>query len=180
MRPLIDSDGWPLEWPYWTLFKPGYWISRDGQLYSTHSGKVLGGYVGPNGYLYYTFKDGTREYAHRLVAMHFLEEVHEGQLPQVNHKNHNRLDNRVENLEWVTPRQNNLHAHTKAGRKRVGSFPHPNSKLTKEQAIEIFLGKESQLSTAKKYGVSARTVHDIRKGLKYSWATKEVTRTCAL
>jgi len=46
---------------------------------------------------------------HRLVAKHFIDGYRPGL--DVNHKNCNKLDNRVENLEWVTRRENILHAY---------------------------------------------------------------------
>lgn len=50
-----------------------------------------------------------RKYVHRLIATALIPNPMN--LPQVNHKNGNSLDNRVENLEWVTASQNRQHAY---------------------------------------------------------------------
>lgn len=54
------------------------------------------------------------ELVHRLVAIAFLT----GEIkPEVNHMNGQRNDNRIENLEYVTPSENQLHANRELPRK---------------------------------------------------------------
>lgn len=56
-----------------------------------------------NGYLYVTLQKKILA-VHRLVAAAFIPNLE--YKPQVNHKNENKADNRVENLEWVTAKEN--------------------------------------------------------------------------
>jgi hypothetical protein len=54
-------------------------------------------------------------YIHRLVAEAYIEKPSDLHI-EVNHKNLNKLDNRVENLEWVTKARNREHMHEIYGR----------------------------------------------------------------
>lgn len=89
---------------------PGYQISNYGRIWSS---KQHGRYMKPSpnnrGYLQINLiaKNGKRkkELVHRLVAIAFIDNP-EGK-PEVNHINHIRDDNRVENLEWVSKSENN-------------------------------------------------------------------------
>ncbi len=92
----------------------GYQINQEGKIRS--SSKIKGGSlmkttVDRCGYEKLTLsKNGKRHtaYVHRLVALTFLD-VEAGK-SYVNHKNGIKTDNNLENLEWVTPKENSLHA----------------------------------------------------------------------
>lgn len=70
---------------------------------------------------------------HRLVAMTFLENPHN--LPLVNHKDGNKLNNYVGNLEFVTASENVKHSYI--NKLSLSGENHPYAKLTNNQVLEI-------------------------------------------
>lgn len=89
-----------------------YLIDDEGNVFNIETNKVLKGSIGEHGYKYYRLsKNGQKKmfYAHRLVAEHFIPNPNN--LPIVNHKDGNKLNNKVENLEWTTKSENTRQWH---------------------------------------------------------------------
>lgn len=86
-------------------------------------------------------KDGRLPFkVHRLVAMFYLDDYSEEL--QVNHKNGVKTDNRVENLEMVTNRENVLHAwrvldSTERKKKLVESIKRHYAKRTSINSLQL-------------------------------------------
>ena len=82
---------------------PNYMISNFGRVYSKKSGLIMKPGKDNKGYLRVSFYENGRSNTrkvHRLVAETFIDNP--DNLPQVNHKNEIKTDNRVENLEWCS------------------------------------------------------------------------------
>lgn len=91
--------------------KTRYQIDSDGTIYNVQTQKELTGSIYNTGYkmVRLTINGKRKGYAiHRLVAQTFLDNPEN--LPIVNHKDGDKTNNKIENLEWVTQSQNRKHA----------------------------------------------------------------------
>ena len=99
-----------------------YDVTESGIVVNTKTGKALHQYKSEYGYLRVALCENGKQkrvFVHRLVAMKYIPNPHN--LPQVNHKNGIKTDNRVENLEWCTASENQQHRRyvLKSGNRRV-------------------------------------------------------------
>lgn len=123
------------------------------------------------GYLTVGFRRGDsynhKKLVHTLVAEVFLGPKEFGYV--VNHKDGCKLNNHVDNLEYVTPKENAEHA-VKMGLYRRGQT-HPKSKLTGKQVAcarrQYKTGRYTFAALAKEYGVSKATINKAVRGVTY-------------
>jgi hypothetical protein len=101
-------------------------------------------------------RDGirTRFLVHRLILFTFCGLPADG-LSQGHHKNGNKADNRIENLEWVTSSQNMRHAIDILKRQNLCGENNPSAKLS----LEIVKGIRMDFSNGKSQGEIGRKYH---------------------
>ena len=95
---------------------------------------------------------------HRLVATAFIPNP--DNKPQVNHKDGNKQNNCVDNLEWVTQSENDIHAF-KIGLKTQQGIENANSKLSENDVLGIrglYLDGLTQKEIAKIYLINQSNV----------------------
>lgn len=155
------------------FFAKDYAVTTKGEVVSYKKGKRHFLKASPNphfsNYLCVTpYIDGKRvvRIVHRLVAQMFIPNPENK--PEVNHINGIKIDNRVENLEWVTESENKRHAYA-TGLNGTGE-KHWNSKLTNEQAVFIRNNPDNltQNELAEMFGVNITRISAVQRGKTYT------------
>ena len=136
-------------------------VSNMGRIKSPHSHITYGSKSGNSCYLVY----GTpAKPVHVIIAEAFLPNPEKK--PEVNHKDKNGSNNKVENLEWVTSSENKIHSH------RTNSNPNRYSTAKEVEQYDLegnFIGKYRSLSeAAKQTGCSQPTIFRVCQGLSKS------------
>ncbi len=143
---------------------PNYMIHPDGRVYSKtrriknafngqeYKGRILRDTQATSECYERHRIDGKMLSVHRLVALQFLPNPNN--YPQVNHKNENKFDNRVQNLEWCTQEYNNVYSSAKVWKintpKNEDIIIHNLAKFARDNNLQaaslrnVIIGKQRQ------------------------------------
>lgn len=130
-----------------------YFVSNLGRFKNSY-GTIMDNYkVNENGYIrIYIYKKTFT--LHRLVALTFL--VNPENKEQVNHKDGNKLNNSVQNLEWCSNKENQIHKFQNGlgnnYTRKIGQYD-LNDNLIKEYESIISASKEVNISPSSIKGV---------------------------
>lgn len=174
-------------WKDVTGFEDTYRISDFGEVWSKdrlcidskgrkrfRAGAKLNPDIAPNGYYRVTLaKNGKKvqKYLHRLLAEHFISNPLN--LPQVNHKDGNKQNCALENLEWVSVRDNVIHAYKHNLIDHVRGERHPNYGKcgSASKKAKKVIATNVRTGVTKIYGSMVETKQD-------GFSPSEVSRCC--
>lgn len=171
---MSDQEALAVEWRDIPGYEGLYQVSSDGQVkrlggsYKCLKDRVLKQSFNNAGYLQVALsRNGSplTKLVHHLVTLAFFGDP-DGLW--CNHKNGIKTDNRVDNLEYVTPGENNQHAYDTGLRRKVYGERHWSRILSDDDVHDIrfvaFHALEEiggRKALAKEYGVSKTTIQAI-------------------
>jgi len=148
-----------------------YEISKSGVIRKKSNKYIKSQYVSDRGYYMVTLTKNKKQYpvrVHRILAKSFIDRVDGKDI--VNHKDGDKLNNTLENLEWCTQAENIKHA-VDMGLTNNSGENNGMAKLNQKKANKIkqlLKSGNTQQSIANDYGVSRACIQKIKEGK--TWA----------
>lgn len=137
-----------------------YDVTPEGKIFSPYKEIIPG--LASNGYL--TFRAGSSGSVllHRELAKRYIPNPENKRT--VNHKDGDKLNNSLDNLEWATDSENNQHAYNTLGRKPTRG----RMKISDQAAADIMKmkGKIRQVDLAYIFAVPRGTIASIHAGTR--------------
>ena len=159
---------------------PGYWVTREGQIWSKKQtkGKFLRLTPNAGGYLVFSWSYGryvrSSTLVHRAVALAYLPNPENKY--SVNHLDGNKLNNHVQNLAWATREEQRGHwLYTLGGLEKWqerfrGSKNHKSKLAPHINEIKRLLRQGLTVTEiARLYSVSFTSIYDIKRGRNYEY-----------
>lgn len=137
----------------------GYYVTKDGKFLNKNN-KILKTQISNSGYVCINIKN-KGYFLHRALCCEYVKQI-DGK-NYVNHKDGNKLNNSIDNLEWVTKGENLKHAYNKGLKKsmplhykgKFGSEHNRSKKVIRLDTKEEFC---SMTEASKKLGISVSSV----------------------
>ena len=160
--------------------KYDYYVTEKAEVYSPISNRWLTPWIDKDGYLRVTLMDQDSKRKalplHRIMMMTYKPVENMSEL-QVNHKNGDKTDNNLNNLEWTTCQENITHAVQTGLRRQDGEF-NPSHKLTEKDVYEIidFIQNTNYFyrEIAEFYSVHEETIARIKRKKSWKYLTKDI------
>lgn len=173
------------DWKRVTINGIHYGVYRDGRIWSFSINAIKQMSPDEEGYLKFYVKnpDGSRKKfaVHRLVLTAWGRKPNPGE--QARHKNDDKTNNHIDNLEWGT-NQDNVDDRYKNGGILIGSEVN-TAKLSEKQALMIYKGFEKHHGNkasyvqecAEEFEVGTSTIYSILNGMSWNHVTKHPRKT---
>ena len=159
------------EWKDVVGYEEYFQISNFGRVFSKRTNKILIQGISKSGYYVLSTRIGGKRgickcfKVHRLVAMAFIP--NNDNKPFVNHKDGNKLNPCVDNLEWCTAKENSVHAWENELCISVKGTAQKSSKLKESDVIYCrnnYIPRSKQFGTgglAKKFNVNHSIISNL-------------------
>jgi hypothetical protein len=157
---------------------PGYQISDSGEIFSTKTKRIIIQAFDKDGYVRTSlYRNGKRinVKAHRLVAIAFIPNPENK--PIINHKDGDKTNNNVENLEWCTQSENVLHSFRVLGNTGLlGSLSPLSKSVVQIDGFGVIISRFNSIREAGRYtNIVKSTISKYCRGVGniaggYHWA----------
>lgn len=141
-----------------------YSISSEGRIRNDKRNKSKIATLNKYGYYSSSFS-GKNFLIHRLVAQAFISNPDNKLI--VNHIDGNKINNKVENLEWVSSSENSKHAFNNGLKANTNGEKNIMSKLSEKDIIEIFYAEGSHQKIANHYNIGRVQVTRVKNKTRW-------------
>lgn len=112
---------------------------------------------------------------HRLIMLAHTKKPKDKNV--INHIDGDKTNNKLQNLEWCTYKENTIHAYKTGLAKGKKGIENSQGRLTNEEVISMrklySTGNYTQKEIGEIYGISRRHAGDIVNEKRWSWLTEE-------